>query len=284
MLVHVAFPYLVSTPFMCSWTARLAAFCCSSHDTSLCSSPDTSLPPFLAVVVSRRRVAIVAAVTAAAATALQLRQDQDHGSLFGAKSGGDGVPVTPEPYREEHTSGGTRFRELLARAKGEVKPSAPVTPRREAPPHGGANYDNDQEWEESIIGSPDLPQPPLRNEMPGLHLSPELDQAGPEGRDGGGGGGVGGESRFQRMMNQAQANEQRQVAGVAPRTSPRSQEGKPAPPPITQAEKDRALRAAVDRQQKLMSKARGIDLDDPSLDGPALAKKKALSRLEAESR
>lgn len=122
--------------------------------------------------------------------------------------------------------------------------------------------------------------------MPGLQLSPELEyggRAGPGGADGGGGGGGGGESRFQRMMNQAQANEQRSATGAGPRVSPRSPDGKPPPPLMSQAEKDRALRAAVDRQQKLMSKARGIDLDDPGLDGPGLAKKKALSRMQAES-
>lgn len=119
--------------------------------------------------------------------------------------------------------------------------------------------------------------------MPGLRLAPEMDDGGPPGDGGreGEGASIGGGSRFQRMMGQAQQNDQRQEAGVGPRQSPRSPGGKPRAALPTREEKDRAMRDAVDRQQKLMSAARGVDLDDPTLDGPALAKKKALSRAQA---
>lgn len=188
------------------------------------------------------------------------------------------------------------FRELLNRAKntdqsfGRTSPPSPppAQPGRRLPPRpaNAVNYDDDSQWEEEPrrIGSPDLPDPPLRNEMPGLNFddggSPEDD--GSDRRGAGGGGG----SRFQRMMDQAQYNDQRQEAGVGPKISPRSPEagnGKPAVEVFTRDQKERAMREAVDRQQKLMAAARGFDLDDPTLDGPELAKKKALSRAQAEA-
>lgn len=130
--------------------------------------------------------------------------------------------------------------------------------------------------------------------MPGLALSPELDYSGPAGRpveEESGGPSIASGSRFNRMMSQAQSNDQRLAAGAQPKTSPRSpqQEGGPPPPPpprsqITQAERDRALKQAVVRQQKLMDKAKGIYVDDATLSGPELAKKKALNRAQAGAR
>ncbi len=190
----------------------------------------------------------------------------------------------PGPYRDEHTAGGSRFKELLARANGQGTPPPPPTakPRRVLPPEGAPDYDDDNQWEEQAIGSPDVPDPPLRQEMPGLDLGPEL---GPPG--GAGEPGISGGSRFSRMMNQARQNDDRQEAGMAPRASPRSPQevAKRAaqPAPVSKEEKERAIRAAVERQQKMMAKARGIDLDDPTLEGAELARKKALSRAQAES-
>lgn len=196
------------------------------------------------------------------------------------------------------------FRELLNRAQkpdpstGRASPPSPppAQPGRRLPPRptNAPNYDDDSQWEEEPrrIGSPDLPDPPLRKEMPGLRFATELDDGGPPGGPPGGGGrdegraSGGGGSRFQRMMDQAQYNDQRQEAGVGPKISPRSPEagnGKPRAALLTRDEKQRAMREAVDRQQKLMSAARGFDLDDPTLDGPELAKKKALSRAQAEA-
>lgn len=117
--------------------------------------------------------------------------------------------------------------------------------------------------------------------MPGLNLSPEMDYDGPPGGEGGGGGGGGG-SRFQRMMNQAKINEQQRAAGIAPGASPRSREDRPAA--MSREQKEKAVKEAVERQQKLMAKSRGIDLDDPTLSGAELAKKKALSRAQAEAK
>lgn len=128
--------------------------------------------------------------------------------------------------------------------------------------------------------------------MPGLNLGPELGGMPDEGEPGGGGstavGGLSGGSRFSRMMNQAKQNDDRQEAGMAPRASPRSPQeiakrAATAVAPVSKEEKERAIRAAVERQQKMMAKARGIDLDDPSLEGAELARKKALSRAQAES-
>lgn len=117
--------------------------------------------------------------------------------------------------------------------------------------------------------------------MPGLDLGPEL------GPLEGGEPGISGGSRFSRMMNQARQNDDRQEAGMAPRASPRSPQEvarrAAQPAPVSKEEKERAIRAAVERQQKMMAKARGIDLDDPTLEGAELARKKALSRAQAES-
>lgn len=93
-----------------------------------------------------------------------------------------------------------------------------------------------------------------------------------------------GGTRFRNMMNQAHANDQRrQIDGPA---GPRAG-GEDAPSPRAQLfspeDKARATRAAVERQQKLMMKAKGIDLDDPSLEGTELAKMKAISRAQAEA-
>lgn len=195
----------------------------------------------------------------------------------------DGGLEPPGPYRDEHTAGGSRYQELLARAKGEGAPRPPpptAKPRRVLPPEGAPDYDDDRQWEEQAIGSPDIPDPPLRQEMPGLDLGPELGMV--EGE-----AGISGGSRFSRMMNQARQNDDRQEAGMAPRASPRSPQEKAKraqqPAPVSKEDKERAIRAAVERQQKLMSKARGIDLEDPSLEGAELARKKALSRAQAES-
>lgn len=195
--------------------------------------------------------------------------------------GADGKDLPSiEPYREEHTSGGSRFRDLLTRAKGEAPPNQPPPqPRRPPPPQGAVDYDSDEAWEERVIGSPDLPDLPLRNEMPGLELAPEMGFDGPAR---GGEAGVGG-GRFQQMMQQAKSNEQRREAGMAPKSSPRGQPARPPPTILSKDEKDKALRAAVERQQKMMAKARGIDVDDPTLQGAELEKKKALSRAQAEA-
>eukprot|EP00903_Cladosiphon_okamuranus_P007760 g7516.t1 len=188
----------------------------------------------------------------------------------------------PEPYRDEHTPGGSRFKELLARAKGQGAPPPPPMskPRRILPPEGAPDYDDDNQWEEQVIGSPHVPDPPLRQEMPGMDLGPELGMA--EGE-----AGISGGRRFSRMMNQARQNDDREEAGMTPRASPRSPQEvarrAQQAAPVSKEEKERAIREAVDRQQKLMSKARGIDLDDPTLEGAELARKKALSRAQAES-
>lgn len=197
----------------------------------------------------------------------------------------------PGPYRDEHTAGGSRFKELLARAKGEPgpPPRPKAKPRRILPPEGAPDYDDESQWQEQAIGSPDVPDPPLRQEMPGLDLGPELDLGG--GLPVEGEAGISGGSRFSRMMNQARQNDDREEAGMAPRASPRSPQevakraaqAATGPAPVSKEEKERAIRAAVERQQKVMSKARGIDLDDPNLEGAQLARKKALSRAQAES-
>ncbi|CBJ33292.1 hypothetical protein Esi_0455_0006 [Ectocarpus siliculosus] len=223
--------------------------------------------------------------------------DDGEGALFGpeeseggpAGPGGDSNPLgPPPPYREEHTPGGTRFKELLARANGQGAPPPPpppsAKPRRALPPEGAPDYDDDNQWEEQAIGSPDVPDPPLRENMPGLDLGPELDYGG--GGEAGASGSGG--SRFSRMMNQARQNDDRQEAGMAPRASPRSPQevakrAAAAQAPVSKEEKERAIKAAVERQQKMMAKARGIDLDDPTLEGAELARKKALSRAQAEA-
>ncbi|CAM9826543.1 unnamed protein product [Ectocarpus sp. 12 AP-2014] len=206
-----------------------------------------------------------------------------------AGPGGDSNPLAPPPpYREEHTPGGTRFKELLARANGQGAPPPPASPsakpRLVLPPEGAPDYDDDNQWEEQTIGSPDVPDPPLRQNMPGLDLGPELDYGG--GGEAGASGSGG--SRFSRMMNQARQNDDRQEAGMAPRASPRSPQevakrAAVAQAPVSKEEKERAMKAAVERQQKIMAKARGIDLDDPALEGAELARKKALSRAQAEA-
>lgn len=196
---------------------------------------------------------------------------------------GDEIPAKgPEPFRDEHNAGGNRFAELLARAKGDgsSRPDPPAQPRRPILPEGAPDYENDDEWGERVIGSPDVPDPPLRNEMPGMRMSPEMDYGDPSGEEGAGGGGGG---RFQRMMNQAQSNDERKAAGMSPRTSPRSPGRQQPAAPVSRADKEAAMKAAVERQQKLMSKARGIDLDDPTLGSAELAKKKALGRAQAEA-
>ncbi|CAB1100812.1 unnamed protein product [Ectocarpus sp. CCAP 1310/34] len=188
----------------------------------------------------------------------------------------------------EHTPGGTRFKELLARANGQGAPLPPASPsakpRLVLPPEGAPDYDDDNQWEEQTIGSPDVPDPPLRQNMPGLDLGPELDYGG--GGEAGASGSGG--SRFSQMMNQARQNDDRQEAGMAPRASPRSPQevakrAAAAQAPVSKEEKERAMKAAVERQQKMMAKARGIDLDDPALEGAELARKKALSRAQAEA-
>lgn len=188
-----------------------------------------------------------------------------------------GLPPV-QPYREEHTTGGSRFSELLARAKGETPARPQAVPRRPMPPpETPIDYEQDHQWDDESLGSPELPDMPLKNEMPGLSLSPEIDYDTPSASsDRGPGGG-----RFQRMMQQAQINDQRQTSGIPPagnQSPPRSR-----PPTPSKQERERALKAAVERQQKIMAKARGIDLEDTSLDGPALARKKALSRAQAEA-
>eukprot|EP00752_Nemacystus_decipiens_P002909 g2707.t1 len=206
------------------------------------------------------------------------------GSDMDMDSGGtSGGLEAPGPYRDEHTPGGSRFKELLARAKGEGAPPPPTAkPRRVLPPEGAPDYDDDSQWEQQAIGSPQVPDPPLRQEMPGLDLGPELGGMAAEGEAGGSGG-----SRFSRMMNQAKQNDERQEAGMAPRASPRSPQEvakrSQQRTPVSKEEKEKAIRDAVERQQKLMAKSRGIDLDDPTLDGAELARKKALSRAQAES-
>ena len=153
------------------------------------------------------------------------------------------------------------------------------------PPEGPINYDQDSQWEDQLIGSPNLPDPPLRNEMPGLRLCPEIDYDGLEEASPGnlGSGGDGGD-RFQRMMQQAQTNDQRQAAGIpqvsVQNTRPWRADARPLL--LSKEEKERALRAAVERQQNMMAKARGINLDDPTLEGTELAKKRALSRASGE--
>lgn len=218
---------------------------------------------------------------------LFLRQKQSEGGPSGP--GGDSNPLAPPPpYREEHTPGGTRFKDLLARANGQGAPPPPASPsakpRRVLPPEGAPDYDDDNQWEEETIGSPDVPDPPLRQNMPGLDLGPELDYGG--GGEAGASGSGG--SRFSRMMNQARQNDDRQEAGMAPRASPRSPQevakrAAAAQAPVSKEEKERAIKAAVERQQKMMAKARGIDLDDPALEGAELARRKALSRAQAEA-
>lgn len=101
----------------------------------------------------------------------------------------------PGPYRDEHESGGTRFRELLARAKktdpyieqrAGVRPTSSrgqqqqdgripreARPPRPVRPADAPNYDDPAQWDR--IGSPSLPDPPLRNEMPGMQLPREMD-------------------------------------------------------------------------------------------------------------
>lgn len=95
-----------------------------------------------------------------------------------------------------------------------------------------------------------------------------------------------GGSRFRNLMNQARNNREREQMGGLPRASARSAGGGPPAAPretFTKEEKARAVRAAVERQQKLMAKAKGIDLDDPSLDGPELQRMRAISRAQAEA-
>lgn len=157
-----------------------------------------------------------------------------------------------------------------------MQPRRPPPPRPDTAP---AYYDDD----ERQIGSPHLPDLPLKNHTPGLRLPEEINYE----DDAGEGAGVEGGSRFQRMMNQARNNNERQASGQGPRVSPRSGgdsgDGRPPVQVLSREEKMREMRKAVDRQQKMMSKARGIDLDDPSLDGPALARKRAISRAQAEA-
>lgn len=208
------------------------------------------------------------------------------------------MPSNPPPYREEHSSGASRFRDLLARSRGmdstitermgeaagppqgtNIPPPPLQSPRPPPPrPDTYTNYDNS----DSRIGSPDLPDLPLKNEMPGMKMPHEMgsEDDGARKEDGGGGGG----GRFRHMMNQAMVNDERMAMGGGASTRPSGGDGrKPQAPYITKQEKERALREAVDRQQKLMAKARGIDLDDPTLEGAELARKKAISRAQAEA-
>lgn len=226
-----------------------------------------------------------------------LRQVQQRWSPADAEDGEVSVSGNPPPYREEHEPGGSMFRDLLARAKGfdsgiagkyedttsrpSRRPDAaqpgPHPSRSPMPPrYSNSPYDDDQDGR---IGSPDLPDMPLRNEMPGMRLPNEVDYGDdpddlpPGGADG---------SRFQQMMKKARHNDERMAAGVGPGVG-RRPSGDRQPPTMTREEKARAFREAVDRQQKLMAKARGYDLDDPTLDGPTLAKKKAISRAQSEA-
>ncbi|CAM9996966.1 unnamed protein product [Ascophyllum nodosum] len=212
-------------------------------------------------------------------------QEQEPSWGRGVGAGSEGI-IPVQPYREEHTAGGRKFSELLARAKGKNPArSFQAAPRHPVPPEGPIDYDQDSQWEDQLIGSPNLPDPPLRNEMPGLRLSPEIDYDGLEEASPGnlGSGGDGGD-RFQRMMQQAQTNDQRQAAGIPPvsvqNTRPWRADARPLL--LSKEEKERALRAAVERQQNMMAKARGINLDDPTLEGTELAKKRALSRASGE--
>lgn len=209
-------------------------------------------------------------------------QPEDQGLPLDAGIDADNKGLPPvQPYREEHTAGGSRFSELLARAKGETPARPKAVPRRPMPPETPVDYEQNQQWDDESLGSPELPDMPLKNEMPGLSLSPEIDYDTPSassviGPDGG---------RFQRMMQQAQINDQRQTAGISPagNQNPPPLAPRPRPPTPSKEERERALKAAVERQQKVMAKARGIDLEDTSLDGPELARKKALSRAQAEA-
>ena len=212
-------------------------------------------------------------------------QEQEPPWGRGVGAGSEGI-IPVQPFREEHTAGGSKFSELLARAKGENPArSFQAAPRHSVPPEGPIDYDQDSQWEDQLIGSPNLPDPPLRNEMPGLRLSPEIDYDGLEEASPGNLGSGGGGDRIQRMMQQAQTNDQRQAAGIPPvsaqNTRPSRADARPLPP--SKEEKERALKAAVERQQNMMAKARGINLDDPTLEGTELAKKRALSRAQAEA-
>ena len=86
------------------------------------------------------------------------------------------------------------------------------------------------------------------------------------------------------MMEKARANDERRQMGQPP-ISRRGEEDSPRPPPrrFTPEEKARATRAAVERQQNIMMKASGIDLDDPSLDSAELQKRRAIARAKAEA-
>lgn len=119
-------------------------------------------------------------------------QKQPEGAILGGSEG-------PGPYRDEHDSGASRFRDLLARAKkvdptveerlnlrpqpyaptpqsdAQPQPRRPLPPRPKNPP----NYDNLDEWDR--IGSPALPDLPLRNEMPGLQIPGEMGNVNPRG-------------------------------------------------------------------------------------------------------
>lgn len=86
------------------------------------------------------------------------------------------------------------------------------------------------------------------------------------------------------MMQKARANDERRQMGIPPR-SRGGGEDTPRPPPqhFTPEEKARAMRAAVERQQNMMMKADGIDLDDPSIDSAELQKRRAVARAKAEA-
>lgn len=97
-------------------------------------------------------------------------------------------------------------------------------------------------------------------------------------------GPTGGGSRFQQMMNQARMNDERLEMGMGPAMSPRGADSEsPRSGYVSKEERIRASREAVDRQQKMMAKARGLDIDDPTLDDRELAIKRAINRAKSEA-
>ncbi|CAM9139095.1 unnamed protein product [Choristocarpus tenellus] len=164
----------------------------------------------------------------------------------------------PPPYQGEVSSGGTRFQHLLAMSNRAGRPDSP-TQQRDKNAH-----------DEQSVGSPHVPDPPLRQEMPGLQMPPM-------------GQGEHGSGRFAQMMSQAQIAKDRQE-WEAEHGPPESRAPRPPVKRYTRDEKETAMRAAVERQQKLMSSAQGIDLDADHLTGRELQMQRAITRAQAESK